>query len=49
MRHGDKHDDEWKEINEDELVEITPLSIRLRKTILDETQRKRIKIAASKA
>ena len=36
-------------INEDELVEITPLSIRLRKTILDETQRKRIKIAASKA
>ncbi len=36
-------------INEDELVEITPLSIRLRKIILDETQRKRIKIAASKA
>lgn len=35
-------------INEDELVEITPLSIRLRKTILDETQRKRAKIAAAK-
>jgi GTP-binding protein len=36
-------------INEDELVEITPLSIRLRKIVLDETQRKRAKIAASKA
>lgn len=36
-------------INEDELVEVTPLSIRLRKTILDETQRKRAKIAAAKA
>ncbi|MCX5816980.1 MAG: translational GTPase TypA [Proteobacteria bacterium] len=36
-------------INEDELVEITPLSIRLRKIMLDETQRKRAKIAAAKA
>jgi len=36
-------------INEDELVEITPLSIRLRKAILDETQRKRSKIASAKA
>jgi GTP-binding protein len=36
-------------INEDELVEITPLSIRLRKIVLDETQRKRAKIAAAKA
>lgn len=36
-------------INEDELVEITPLSIRLRKIMLDENQRKRAKIAASKA
>jgi GTP-binding protein len=36
-------------INEDELVEITPLSIRLRKIVLDETQRKRAKISAAKA
>ncbi|HOS60175.1 MAG TPA: translational GTPase TypA [Syntrophorhabdaceae bacterium] len=36
-------------INEDELVEITPRSIRLRKTILDVTQRKRAKIADAKA
>lgn len=35
-------------INEDELVEITPKSIRLRKTILDGTQRKRTKIAGEK-
>ena len=35
-------------INEDELVEITPQSIRLRKTILDGLQRKRTKIAAQK-
>lgn len=35
-------------INEDELVEITPKSIRLRKTILDGLQRKRTKIAAQK-
>lgn len=36
-------------INEDELVEITPQSIRLRKVILDETQRKRARIGAEKA
>jgi GTP-binding protein len=35
-------------INEDELVEITPKSIRLRKTILDGLQRKRTKIAGQK-
>ncbi len=35
-------------INEDELVEITPKSIRLRKTILDGLQRKRSKIAGLK-
>jgi len=35
-------------INEDELVEITPQSIRLRKIILDEIQRKRTRIAAAK-
>ncbi len=35
-------------INDDELVEITPQSIRLRKTILDGLQRKRTKIAAQK-
>ncbi len=35
-------------INEDELVEITPKSIRLRKMILDDIQRKRTQIAASK-
>jgi len=28
-------------INEDELVEVTPTSIRLRKKLLSETQRKR--------
>ena len=32
-------------INDDELVEITPKSIRLRKTILDGLQRKRAKLA----
>ncbi len=36
-------------INEDELVEITPLSIRLRKVILNEIQRKRAQISAGKA
>ena len=34
-------------INDDELVEITPESIRLRKTILDGLERKRSKNAAA--
>jgi GTP-binding protein len=33
-------------INDDELVEITPLSIRLRKQILDDLERRRTKPAA---
>ena len=33
-------------INDDELVEITPLSIRLRKQVLDELERRRTKPAA---
>jgi GTP-binding protein len=33
-------------INDDELVEITPKSIRMRKKILDELERKRARIAA---
>ena len=36
-------------INEDELVEITPRSIRLRKIILDNLQRKRARLTAEKA
>ncbi len=36
-------------INEDELVEITPRSIRLRKVILDEIERKRARISVEKA
>ncbi|MCX5802128.1 MAG: translational GTPase TypA [Proteobacteria bacterium] len=36
-------------INEDELVEITPRSIRLRKIILDNLQRKRARLTAAKA
>jgi GTP-binding protein len=35
-------------INDDELVEITPSSIRLRKIMLDENQRKRAKLNAEK-
>ncbi|OGP56273.1 MAG: GTP-binding protein TypA [Deltaproteobacteria bacterium RBG_13_52_11] len=35
-------------INDDELVEITPCSIRLRKIILDENQRKRARLTAEK-
>jgi len=34
-------------INDDELVEVTPESIRLRKVILDGIERKRAKIAAA--
>jgi GTP-binding protein len=36
-------------INEDQLVEITPQSIRLRKTILGGLERKRSKIAGQKS
>jgi GTP-binding protein len=35
-------------INDDELVEITPSSIRLRKIMLDENQRKRARLNAEK-
>jgi GTP-binding protein len=35
-------------INDDELVEVTPQSIRMRKTILDELARKRAKMTAEK-
>ena len=31
----------WEYIEEDELVEITPAAIRIRKTLLDENERKR--------
>ncbi|MDY5968608.1 MAG: translational GTPase TypA [Bacteroidales bacterium] len=36
-------------IREDEYLEITPKSLRIRKTILDETERKRARIAAGQA
>jgi len=36
-------------INDDELVEITPESIRLRKKLLTESERKRVERAAKKA
>ena len=35
---------EW--ISDDELVEVTPLSVRIRKTILDADQRKKARMQA---
>jgi DNA polymerase III gamma/tau subunit len=35
----------FKRVTEDELIEVTPKSIRLRKTILDMAQRKRMQAA----
>ena len=40
--------DIWKSFSDDELVEITPKSIRLRKKILDNKERERAARAANK-